>query len=843
MNRATSVLDTVVDLHAKARDQYNQVHPLSALRTLRRALRMLDEHSEAAESERGQAVAAAIWISLALNEAEVNGLEAGLVALSEASRRADLVGDPALQVRVHGNHALLATRAGRFDVALAEFDAAMALADAADPPDHFGILLNSGNLHLFRGELEQARQLLAAAADFAQANDYPVGRYMALHNLGYARFLGGSLPQALDTMDAAARLGLDNSQGIPLLDRARVLAEGGLSGEADETLARAASIFARDRLSQDLGETEVARAECALQVDDFAAARQFAARARDRFRRRGNDRWRRTAELVLLQGDLAAGRPGARLAPVALRLAGELRADGMATRAATADLLASEALLSAGQTEAAREVVASIPSLLGAPIALRLHSRYVRARLEQAAGRRGRAQRQARHGLDELAAYQASFGGIDLQTASAVHGRRLADLDVAVAIERGSPDLVLAAVERGRAVSSRLSGVHPPADEQAAGLLTELRQVVESVRAQQGDDAQLQARRAELERAIKERAWAVAGGGLVQQPSPPEAIRAEAGAAGAALIAYVALDGWLRGLVSKPGATSLCELGPVAVVDEQIRRVRADLDVLALTSLPGELYAVAAGSLARSLGRLDELLLAPLDVCGERLVVIPTGLLATLPWTLLPSRHGLPVVVSPSGTAWLAGRAQREQPRSQPIVALAGPDLQRASEEVDAIGRVRRDCRTVTGAQATRIALAEAMGAADVVHVAAHGRHQTGNPLFSSLRLADGPLFAHELERTAPHVVLSACESGLATVRPGDEALGLTSVLLHLGTRSVVSGMARISDEVAAEAMVTYHRLLAAGHDSAQALAGAVAAANRPLPMVCFGSEWTRPGH
>ena len=36
----------------------------------------------------------------------------------------------------------------------------------------------------------------------------------------------------------------------------------------------------------------------------------------------------------------------------------------------------------------------------------------------------------------------------------------------------------------------------------------------------------------------------------------------------------------------------------------------------------------------------------------------------------------------------------------------------------------------------------------------------------------------------APCVVLSACELGLATVRPGDEALGLTSVLLPSGARA-----------------------------------------------------------
>jgi CHAT domain-containing protein len=61
------------------------------------------------------------------------------------------------------------------------------------------------------------------------------------------------------------------------------------------------------------------------------------------------------------------------------------------------------------------------------------------------------------------------------------------------------------------------------------------------------------------------------------------------------------------------------------------------------------------------------------------------------------------------------------------------------------------------------------MAQADLVHVAAHGTHQADSPLFSSLRLADGPVFAHELDADtvrASHVVLSACEVGRSRFAP-----------------------------------------------------------------------------
>jgi CHAT domain-containing protein len=87
-------------------------------------------------------------------------------------------------------------------------------------------------------------------------------------------------------------------------------------------------------------------------------------------------------------------------------------------------------------------------------------------------------------------------------------------------------------------------------------------------------------------------------------------------------------------------------------------------------------------------------------------------------------------------------------------------------------------------------------------------------------------------------VVLSACDLGQATVRPGDEALGLTRALLHSGSSTVISGMAKVSDSAAEQLMADYHRRLSAGSTPAYALAAALAAAADPLPFGCFGAGW-----
>ena len=172
---------------------------------------------------------------------------------------------------------------------------------------------------------------------------------------------------------------------------------------------------------------------------------------------------------------------------------------------------------------------------------------------------------------------------------------------------------------------------------------------------------------------------------------------------------------------------------------------------------------------------------------------------------------------------------------------MAGPGLRRAGQEAVGVHDRWPDAGLLTGPAATAAALRDVLATADLVHVAAHGTHQQESPLFSSLRLADGPLYAYELEAdggSAPCVVLSACEAGLSTVRPGDEGLGLTSVLLHLGSRSVLAGVARVRDDVAARVMSQVHRQMATGTDSAQALATALAAEDQPAPFVAFGATW-----
>jgi CHAT domain-containing protein len=169
---------------------------------------------------------------------------------------------------------------------------------------------------------------------------------------------------------------------------------------------------------------------------------------------------------------------------------------------------------------------------------------------------------------------------------------------------------------------------------------------------------------------------------------------------------------------------------------------------------------------------------------------------------------------------------------------VAGPGLRYAVPEVTEIAAVYPGVRPLAGGAATVDATLRALDGAPLAHLAAHGHHDRENVLFSRLDLVDGPLMAYDIQRlsTPPRqVVLSACDAGRAVVRPGDETLGFTAALLHIGTPTVISSVSRVADEVAFGVMTAYHRVLSTGAMPARALAQA--ATDEPLaPFVCFGA-------
>jgi tetratricopeptide (TPR) repeat protein len=826
-------------------------HPAHGRKLLRRGLRVLTA-ATAAEADHRQVdrLTARVLLGLAFAEFELHGLERGREILDRASDLARRTDSPDIRVLTYSQRGVMLVRSGHLDESLVELDRAVTLLDHAGNLDRCAILLNRGSLHLYRGDLSAARADLARCAELAKTADLGVLEFKARHNLGYLEFLAGDLPLALDIMTKADSLPVDVSRGVGLLDQAQVLVEAGLITEADETLAVADRLFQAEGATQDRGEVELARAECALLTGDLAAARRFAREARARFRRRASEGWRRRADLLRLQASLASQAQPGRVAESALRLASgpDNRPLDEVGRAAT--LIAAEAFIGAGHPAQAAAAAATFGRLRPSDrLSTRLQVRLVHAKLALAAGDAALASRRLNSGLAELAEQQGKLGSLDLRTAAAVHGRRLADLDLRIAVDSGRASTVFEVAERSRAMSSRLPNVRPHHDSATAALLTDLRMALEEVRTTAPGQVSIGHRRriAELQRAIRQRSWTHGGAAAVAKPAAIADVRKMLEKTGSTMLSFFVLDDQLHAVLVGPGILRVQILGSAARTAALVRRCRADIDVLGQSRLPGGLKAAAVGSLQRALTQLDDLLLRAVMPEDVRLVIVASRVLAGLPWGMLPSRRGLPTVVASSATSWLRCVPQRPGGAIGPgdVFAIAGPSVAAADTEVAGVAAQWPQAAIVPASVSTRAALVGGLARHRVVHVAAHGQHNSESPLFSSIQLADGPLFAYELQdtpRMAEHIVLAACELGLATIRPGDEALGLTSVLLQLGARSVVSGVARVADGMTAAVMEEYHARLAGGVDSAQALADAcvasTAAGSSPAPFVCFGASW-----
>jgi hypothetical protein len=369
--------------------------------------------------------------------------------------------------------------------------------------------------------------------------------------------------------------------------------------------------------------------------------------------------------------------------------------------------------------------------------------------------------------------------------------------------------------------------VRPPANLEAADRLTALRTLPPDSPPE--EEARLRER-------IREEAWYRPGAGEVLEPLSLDDVRARLG--GAALVSYLIAHDDLHALLVTAEDVRVVRLAQLGQVRELLPGLAADLD-MAAADLPPALRAGVTEGLAVRLQSLADLLVTPLiDLLGDRrLVVVPAGRLAGVPWSMLPGLVGRPLTVARSASLWATASLPTSSGRAG---LVAGPRVPRAEQEVLESATAWGDrARVLTGEGACATAVAGLTAEVDVLHVAAHGHHADEHPLFSGLELVDGTWFGYDVEllpRLPSLVVLSACEVGRSTVRWAEELIGMTAAWQHAGTRCVVAAPAAVNDELAVATLPALHRGLAVGRAPADVLAELAPAEG--LPLTCFGVGW-----
>jgi tetratricopeptide (TPR) repeat protein len=776
---------------------------------------------------------ARVEASLAYVAAET-GDPAGGIALCGAA-----LDRPGLRAETRGivqsQRALLLMRSGDTLGALTSFGEAIDFLSSL-PDEKARAYLNRGGVYLQQGAGELAASDFAAAmSNFAAAGlveEVP----KAQHNLGYAAFLQGDLVSALRDMEEAGHNLPASSpvlRAISQQDRAEVLMAAGLTRQGLVALDEVARTLGQHRLHQRRGEAELTIARAALAPDPERAL--VAARAaRGRFDRARTPALRLKAEALVHGAEVRLGRTRPSLVQRGDDLASELDALGLRWWALDIRLDTALVALRRGDYDEAHVRLRALRVPRTAPLAVRLRDRDVRAALAERNGRPAAALGHLRRGLADLHEWQSSFGSLDLQTMVTGHGRRLAVRGLRVASRSRSPRVLFEWSERARMLASRVQPVRVPHDEEIVADLAELRALAGKEEATRDD----RAREAELRQRVRERAWRTRGSGAYDEPMPLADFQQHLD--DRALVAHVVTADRVVALVVTSARAITYDLGPRSALDSLLGGLLPGLD-MAAAHLPESFARTVRAEATSRLARLDGLLLAPLaDELGERqLVLTPSGPLATVPWTLLSTNRGRPVIVAESATSWAA---RTETPlRAGSAGFVAGPRVPQAESEINAASKVWPGSQVLHGAEASAEAVSRLAGEVDVLHVSAHGRHSSENPLFSGFELADGPWFGYDidqLERVPDVVLLSACEVGRSTLRGGEELIGMTAAWLHAGARCVVASAAAINDEVAHDVLVQVHEGLADGYRPAAALARALLDVDPdgpPAPLVVFG--------
>ncbi len=782
------------------------------------------------------AVGTAEAAGLAVRAAEARGSLAYLRSLTgrfdDALAQLDRAA-PALhgssRARLRMLRALVLTEAGRFDEAAAGYGDALAVLrrSGGDAVLEADIRNNRSLVHVHRRDWRAAEEDLDRAEAAYTASGYLGKNATVHHNRGLAAVARGDLPAALAAFDEAAEQYRDSGRdpGLLPIERAEALLSALLVPDARQAAELAVERFAGQRNAVDLVQARLLLARAALLDGDIEVAGEQAERARRSAIGQRRPGWAALAGYLALRARWEGGHRGEAVIRAGRRSAAALLRAGWVVEALDARLIVARTALEAGRVAVARRELAH-PAFAhrGRPAEQQARAWHARALLRLSEGDRAGAETAILAGIRVLERFRAGLGATELRVHAAGHAGELARLGLRLAMESADPEAVLTWLERWRAGALWLRPARPVADAELGRQLAELRQVVAGLGAAAeggGDPAVLLRRQKALESAIRRRSHRVNGdlGARIGALDSVAALRAALGPA--ALVEYVAADGELHAVVVRTDSVRLHRLGAVAEIERALTALRFGLRRLAYgtaTALPA-----GPGLVEHQAAVLDRWLVEPLrpDLGDGPLIIVPTGALHAMPWAVLPSCAGRPVSVTPSAALWLrAGIAPAGSTGAR--VFAAGPGLPHSVAEVVTLASRYRGARRFTGRNATVAAVTAALDGAELAHIAAHGRFRADNPLFSALQLVDGPLTVYDLERLPrppKHVILSACESGLSVVRPGDELLGLAAALLAMGATSLIASVVPVPDEASHALMLRLHSHLRGGASPATALA------------------------
>jgi CHAT domain-containing protein len=297
------------------------------------------------------------------------------------------------------------------------------------------------------------------------------------------------------------------------------------------------------------------------------------------------------------------------------------------------------------------------------------------------------------------------------------------------------------------------------------------------------------------------------------------------------LLEYTTLgDELLAFIVSSDDIEVVRELGSEEAVTAEITQLRFQIDALRHGSAAMRRHLPDLTQRAqRHVQKLYDLLIRPLEkwIHGRRLVIVPQRALHYLPFQALHDGERYLLERCEVSYAPSAVVLQQCLRRAKGVVAkalllgVADERIPRVADEIRVLTPLFPNSRALLNENATLAELRGEAPNADVIHIACHGQFRPDNPLFSSLRLGDGWLTvrdAYDLNLNCELVTLSACETGVNTISPGEELIGLARGFFAAGAPSILMSLWTIDDEATAALMVSFYQSFEKSGSASQAL-------------------------
>ncbi len=209
------------------------------------------------------------------------------------------------------------------------------------------------------------------------------------------------------------------------------------------------------------------------------------------------------------------------------------------------------------------------------------------------------------------------------------------------------------------------------------------------------------------------------------------------------------------------------------------------------------------------------------------MVIVPHDLLHYLPFHALWDGarfliDEFTISYAPSASVYRLCCLKRPQSDGDALI-MGVPDARapQIAEEIQAVAKTFSKVRMFVGEEATSDRLAIHGPASSHIHIATHGVFRRDNPMFSSIRLGNGPFSVidfYQLRLAAELVTLSGCSTGLNAIVGGDELLGLVRGVLYAGARTVLLTLWDAHDMSTADFMESFYGHLRSSPHKARAM-------------------------